>query len=755
MTVLKKVALFCLALFLVNNVVAQAKLGEWRSHLYYRRALKAVQANDRIYCGTENGVYYVSLKDNSVTMLSKVDGLSGVNVVTIDVDKATQNVFIAYEGGLVDMLGPDYVVPIPYIAEATSILGNKTVNNFFFSNGLAYMATNFGIVVYDIDKREIRETYLNLDERGNQLEINDVAVYNGRVYASSKMGLRSGNINDNLLDFNFWRTDLKMDCDVMEVFNNQLLLHLSDNRVQSYDGQVFADFAPMAWAVVRHMDVYQSKLVVTKKNNILYFDTNYRADSLVTGSPSHGLLDSKGAVWLSNWNNGLIKFDPDPIFYTPNGPGGATAWDFAYANGELWVASGGVDLAFNPRFLNNGVYMYDNQHWTNFNGSKNPSLTPLRDLHQVRIDAQRGIKYVASYNKGLAVFDANNQITVYDQNNSDGAISTRDNDTGSNAWISMAGIDLDTQGNLWMTMQYTEQQLAVRTAEGKWQSFNIGSEKRVNDVLVDASGQKWVIIHLNGIYVFNDGGTPLNTSDDKVRFVNQSLGNGNLPAPDVYSMAIDKDGDLWLGTGDGVAVIYSPENVFKGQPFDATRPTIQDGEAVGYLLQAQKVNCIKVDGANQKWFGTDKGVFVTNPTGDKIVYEFNTSNSPILSDVVRSIGINEKTGEVFFATDLGISSYRAVATEGDKEQKNVYVYPNPVRPGYSGPIAITGLVANANVKITDISGNLVYETTAQGGTATWNGKTLNGQAVASGVYLALSSDSEGKTTHISKIMIIR
>ncbi|MGB0432648.1 MAG: two-component regulator propeller domain-containing protein, partial [Bacteroidia bacterium] len=349
-------------------------------------------------------------------------------------------------------------------------------------------------------------------------------------------------------------------------------------------------------------------------------------------------------------------------------------------------------------------------------------------------------------------------VTVYDNFNTDGHLAAQNNSTDPNAWIMMAGIDLDTQGNLWMSLQYAENQLAVKMNNGKWQSFNLGNEKRVTKVLCDGEGQKWVAIHLDGIYIFNDGGTPMNTTDDMVRRIDQSVGNGNLPASDVYSMALDKDGDVWVGTGDGVGVVYSPHNIFStdvNATFDASRPLIQEGDAVGYLLEGQKVNCITVDGANQKWFGTDNGVFVTNPDGDEIIYSFNTANSPLLSDVIRGIGIDGKTGEAFFATDKGIISYRAVATEGGQDPEGIYVYPNPVHPDYDGPIAITGLVENAIVKITDISGNLVYETVAEGGTAVWYGQTFEGRDVSSGVYLAFSSDRNGRDTHISKIMIIR
>lgn len=742
---------FCLGFL---SVTGQVQIGDWRAHVSYGNGVKSVETPDRVYCATGQGLFFVTKEDHSITTLSRVDGLSGVNISTIEYEAATGAVLLAYDGGLVDMIRGNEIVPIPYIVNSSNIFGDKSVTNFSFHNKLAYLSTDFGVVVYDIEQEQVKESYLNLNQRGNKLAVRDVAVYNNRVYITTAEGLRSGAIDDNLLDFRFWRTDIEDACVAAVPFGGKLIVQLADNRIVEFDGVKSQSFAPKPWADVRHMDQQNDKLVITNSSSLIYIDDNFNADSVKIGPQSHALLDEDGIVWITNSRSGLNKLS-DPIRYLrPNGPPGATVWGFDYVDEEIWVASGGVDLLFQPRFLNNGIYKFSEQSWSGFNGNNTEEIAGLRDLHRVKVDRASKTKYFASFNAGIAMFDADNKVTVFDETNSDGVLSGVGSDEGR--IILTAGIDLDSQGNLWMCMQYVENQMAVRTTNGKWQSFNIGSEKRVDDILVDDLGQKWVTIHLDGMYVMNDGGTIMDKSDDRVRRVDQGVGSGNLPSPDVYSFALDKDGDIWLGTGDGVAVIRSPENVFDpDRSFDAQRPQVAQGDAIGYLLEGQRVNCITIDGANQKWFGTDNGVFATNEDGDEILYQFNTENSPLFSDVVRAIGIDEKTGEVFFGTDKGIISFRAQATEGPEKHENVYVFPNPVKPGYNGPIAVTGLVENANVKITDLAGNLVYETTAQGGTAVWYGKTFGGRAVSSGVYLAFSSNRSGDETFISKIMIIR
>lgn len=748
------IASLLFALCFTSLSFGQVGIGQWRTHMTYGRPMKAVETPDRIYVAGAYGLYFIQKEDNSITTLSKVDGLSGVELVTLDYDPVSNFVFVAYQGGAVDMLGPDVVVPVPFV-ERADILGDKTVYNFTIVDGLAYMATNFGVVVYDIEGRQIKESYLNLDERGNQLAINDVAVFNNQVFVSTPKGLRYGNLQDNLLDFSFWQTANSSACEHMQVFEEKLIVHFSDHTVMQFDGTNWEPFAPKRWSMIRHMDIQNDRLVITTNLSIVSYKSDFSFDSLRTGSPSHGMFDENGVFWVCSQGSGFIRFSDPARYITPNGPGGPTAWDFDYANGELWVASGGVDNAYNPRFLNNGVYKFGEQKWTNFSNRNTPALDGMRDLHLVRVDPASQKKYVASFFAGLVEFDADNNAKVWDRSNSDGAIGYPITDTSDDAWILFAGMDLDDKGHLWMTQQYSENQLVVKGANDRWASFNIGVEKRVTDVMVDHLNQKWVIVHLDGMYVFRDGGTPFKAGDDSVKRINQSVGNGQLPAADVYSMATDKEGDVWIGTGDGVGVIYRPDQVFSGENFDAQRPLIDQDGALGYLLEGQKVNCITIDGANQKWFGTDNGLFVTNEDGDDIIYRFNEDNSPLLSNVVRQIEIDEKTGEAFIATDKGIISYRAVATEGGEEHEGVYAFPNPVRPGYEGIISITGLVENAIVKITDISGNLVYETNAQGGTAVWEGNTFGGRSVSSGVYLAFSSDRDGEETFITKIMIIR
>jgi hypothetical protein len=212
-----------------------------------------------------------------------------------------------------------------------------------------------------------------------------------------------------------------------------------------------------------------------------------------------------------------------------------------------------------------------------------------------------------------------------------------------------------------------------------------------------------------------------------------------------------------VGTDHGPVVYSNPKDVFNGETA-GTQVLIprNDGTTnADPLLGTETINCIAVDGANRKWFGTAKGgAFLFSPDGLREIYHFNTDNSPIFSNNILCIGIDEHTGEVFFGTDRGIISYRANATKPNDNFTNVYVFPNPVREDYHGDIVITGLIENTHVKITDISGNLVYQTKSIGGQAVWDGKTRGRRRVATGVYLVFCSNDDGTKTYITKMLVI-
>jgi hypothetical protein len=296
--------------------------------------------------------------------------------------------------------------------------------------------------------------------------------------------------------------------------------------------------------------------------------------------------------------------------------------------------------------------------------------------------------------------------------------------------------------------------------DGSWQDFIISdltlTEHSLYNLVIDDYGQKWFCARQasegKGLCVFKEASMD-SPGGGSFRRLTTQTGQGALPDIFVKSIAKDKDGSIWLGTSAGVAVIYNPGSAFTGDNIDAQRIIIQQDGYNQYLLETEVVSAIAIDGANRKWFGTyNGGVFFMSADGTKQLLNFNTENSPLPSNAILSIAIDDVSGEVFFATDKGIISYRGDATEGGETCKDYFVFPNPIRHDYKGPIAIRGLTANADVKITDVAGNIVFHTKANGGEAIWNGNNMDGKRAQTGVYTVFVTNEDGSQTCATKMI---
>jgi hypothetical protein len=307
---------------------------------------------------------------------------------------------------------------------------------------------------------------------------------------------------------------------------------------------------------------------------------------------------------------------------------------------------------------------------------------------------------------------------------------------------------------LWVTNAYVNNGLKVLKSNNTWQSYNLSTvipnttNERYGNLDIDKNGTKWVATFLNGFYGFNEN------YSNKFIVVNEE--SGNLPSNDVRCVAVDNRNQLWIGTFKGLRILNSIDKFVSENELTTTNIVIQEGDLAQELFYQQVIQDIKVDGSNNKWVSiADAGVFQVSPNGQTTLRRFTKENSPLPSNNVFDIDIDEVTGEVFFATDKGLVSYLGTSTKGDDNLENVYAYPNPVRPGYTGTVKISGLMDKVNLKITDIEGNLVFETTSSGGTVEWDTTAFGKYKVASGVYMVFVTSNDAAETTVKKIMVVR
>lgn len=759
--------LFFLLSFLGN---AQTPMNSWQIHFSVSSSIDIASTDKAIYMATSNGISKYDIEDNSISTLTLAKGLSDLNITAIN---ANNNIVaIGYLNGNIDIINENEITNVPWVKKF-QISGSKKINNFYFSDDKIYVATNLGIVIYDISKNEIEDTYnpyLNS-------EVNDITINNDTLYAATNNGIYFAHKSSDFLnDYTKWNK--KMDLPIhltnskisdIETFNNQLFfisqsLSYNEDTLYFINNKSLQRFYNKPVNLERIKVVNGELLIVNTSvldivnneldvNEVIY-DYTFGISPRMTGATY-----LKKSYWIADKNNGMVKaantWNNSQIYSNTPFSDGCYKIDIQY--GKMLVAGGGLTQNLQSTYSRNGAYVYDDGSWTNINYNSDPEMNidSTWDVISTAINPNNTDQMAfGTFSKGaLKVVTQGNSINkTYDQSNSPLEID-------QNGFYIISHLNYDNDGNLWVANAGNEP-LKMLSKDGIWHTFNLGSaakNKFPTSFIIDRNGNKWIAFSNLGIVVYNENGTFDDPSDDQSVFISTNEGYGSLPSSAVKSICEDIDGEIWIGTESGLAVIFSTASIFDGGygDADASQIVFKYGEENETLLGETSISSITIDGGNRKWIGTaSSGVFCLSPNGTEEVYRFDTDNSPLLSNGILDIKVNQQTGEVYFATESGLISYRADATIADNEFNDVKVFPNPIRPNYAGDITIQGLGYESNVKITDVSGNLIYQTVSNGGTVTWNGKRLTGERVQSGVYLVWSASSTGKGKNVAKILFI-
>jgi len=766
---------FALTILSWHQIFAQQiPIGNWRDELPYGMVNCVTEAEDRIYASTPYSLFYYMHDDHAVVRISKINGLSDIGISTINYDQESNTLLIAYTNANIDLIRDGRIINISDI-KRKPILGNKTINAVTFIGQNAYLSCGFGIVVLDLVKLEIRDTYY-IGASGTPVNVLGlIKTDDDTLFASTEKGIyKAWYKSTNLANFASWKKDPGIDSTAYynalnyfagKVFVSKRKSGASDTICYYQNGKWTSWMTEVFNPVMKIRSGYNS-LLVSYNYFVHEFDNNlqktYTVWTYTPGSPFplDAIKDKYNHIWVGDNYAGLIDIDvPDNIInhVDLSGPLSAKAFSLATAGDHLYIAPGGRDASYIPMSVPAQVYHFYEGDWVNMQGYDDPILAMCNDIVTIAVDpSDHNRVYAGSFGKGLLEIYKDSVVRRYTESNS----TLRHHTAADTGNIRVGGITFDQSGRLWAVTCHNNSCLSMKSGN-QWTGFTIDivNESDLGNIMVNRYGQKWIIMRYgnlnpNSLLVFTDNGTPENPGDDQARKLNTSVGNGNIPGNIVFSMAEDLDGEIWVGTEKGVAVFYTPENIFTGENFDAQRILVEQDGYVQYLLENETVTAIAVDGNNQKWIGTDRGgVFLFSPDGTRQIQHFTAENSPLLSDRITSIAIN-KSGEVFFGTDKGVISYRSTATPGEEGFEDVYAFPNPVKEGYDGYIAIKGLITNAEVRITDATGNLVYSTKAEGGQAIWNGSNFNGKKVRSGVYLVFASSDTGSPKVVTKILVI-
>lgn len=757
--------------FISSLLQAQNFENLWTGYFSFVSVKSISQGNDKIYGASENAIFTYDLSTKEIATISTINGLSGELISTIYYSESNNLLVIGYESGLIEIVIDDEenVLSVVDILDKTTIPPDrKRINHFNENNGNLYISTQYGISVYDLEALEFGDTYF-IGDLGAQINITQTTIQDPYIFAAtSQNGIRRAIVaDDNLIDFQNWTTiatggfnggqTLQEDIYVLNT-SNSVFRMTSDGvltNVENFNSNV-VDFKS-----------YNGFLTVTTSNTIQAYSEGFVLEASVSSMPSLPYELQSGLAFNNNFYLGTTEIGMFEIPFgadageqiLPDGPLLNNSFAIDASPGQLWTIFGEVSTDYNPFPLNyRGISNLRDGVWNNIAYDDLSAIfggKPINDLVQVTINPNNPNEtYISSFQKGLLKIEDQTPVFLFDQTNSPleypPFLPTPD------LGIRLYGSDFDRQGNLWFLQSRYNNGLIKLSPGGQFQKIDVTgivdgeNEQAFTKLAVSRGGEIFFGTAQSGLIGYNPSNGRFNRIED-------GEGNGNIPRSSVRSLAFDNQNRLWIGTPRGLRVLFNVGGFFEeGAEIDAQPIIILEDGVPQELLFEQFITDIEVDGSNNKWISTaTSGVFYLSSNGQETLLRFTKDNSPLPSNNVQDIAIDSFSGKIYFATINGLVALNGTSTAPRENLDDVYAFPNPVRPGFTGNVTIDGLTADANVKITDIEGNLVFEQTSEGGSVLWDTTAFGKYRVASGVYLVLITTEDGIETKVTKIMVIR
>lgn len=759
---------FLLTFFLISQQLKSGnEIGKWKTYLAYQNSEIVVETANLVFAVYDGSLISYNPEDEEVRTYSFEDGLNDVRIRLMEYSPEVGALILVYENGNIDLyFGQNDIYNLPFIKNDI-YLQNKAVNDLRLINGNAYISTGFGVVVLDLKRKEVKETY----RLG--VEVRSTEIYGDYIYAYTTAGVKRALLSSNLLDKENW--------DLMQInypgnfANSRKILFFQDQMVlveinQVYTVDIHNDNVVKnlwnGWVRYATIDkdrfilcVYSAIQVYSKLTAYVYTPISLSVEYFIPSKKanSYWVANTEGGIMRITAENGSKDFEVDIPEIIVNSPKRNNNFYMTYNNNKLYVVGGGKKRDSTRENLSGTLMIMENNQWVNIDETAITEKTGLvcKDLISVAIDPCDPDHYfVASYGEGVYEFQNNEFVKLHSENNST-LESALPNNEKSNEYVRVDGLVYDRNNNLWVSNSAATNALHVLSSDGKWERFYYDgiANKDLNQILITRNNQKWMNIwrgsNVGLCVIDNDGNQYFSSTFDDQR--GKAIG-----ATSFTCMAEDKSGTIWVGTDIGPITFSSPQQVGNGV---CSRSIPEDEYELGYyLLENQKVTAIAVDGGNRKWIGTDGGglfVVYQDNEGKMFAINYTQENSYLLSDQINSIAINDKTGEIFIGTSNGLCSYMSEATEGKSDYSDVYAFPNPVYLSRTNQVVITGLMSDSNVKITDLAGNMIQEGKSMGGQYLWNCTDRFGSLVKAGIYLVFAATPSGSEGVVTKIVVIK
>ena len=728
-------------------VVSQRNNDAWVDMFSYLRVNRLQATGSKIYAQSENAFFIYDTNSEEIDRFSSINGLTGGNISDSYYHQALHKLFVFHEGGLIEVVDEQKnVFRSPELAYNNFIpIEQKELNRIAVKGNLLYLATKYGISVYDLSRNEFGDTYYFAGSSGN-LEVKSVAFFDQKIFAATLEGLYYADVNANLIDINVWTKIDNSSWDDLVVFKQSLLgskdkeiydiTTQNQNLLLSYSKEIRRLHPGENLSVVfrKSVKVYNQNFVLQMDfaTGEDYFDAVYYEGQLYAGTKKHGILKTSSG----QQQQFTIIHPPSPLS------------NHAYAvdarDGVMWMAYGDY-REFNPYpIFMEGLSSYQKNSWVNIPYSN----FNVSDVCFVKINPVNTSEvYFASPKNGLIRVRQNQVDKIYNQNNSPLQMIATDG-------VRVYAIDFDSQNNLWVT-QIMQPTLLKLKPDDTWETVDMSTiltspnqdYHGFSDMKIDADDNIWFGTDKKGLIGYNQ---------ETHNIISLKSGLQTSAYPLIQTLDIDKNNVMWVGNREGLRILPDPQQAFDNNQEEFKPVKVVFDDVVQLLMEGQNITRIRTDGSNNKWITTlGSGVYYFNEDGTQTIYHFTKENSPLPSDDVYDVAIDGSTGMVYFATLKGLIAYKGFATEGGEDMNDVYAFPNPANEKQHDFVTIRGLIEGVNVKIVDVEGNLVYETTSKGGSIQWDLTAFGRYKVASGVYIALITNDDGTKIQTTKILVIK
>lgn len=728
---------------------AQTNTTRWEDYFSYAQIRHIHEINGLIFCSAENGLFSYDPNSGEIDKISKVTDLNDVDVTAFAKSPEMELLMVGYRSGEMDILRTeenDNILEIPLHQGYT---GSKQVNHISTYESTAIISGEFGLASFDLEDVEFMETvYFN--QNSTYFGVKESVVLDGIIYAASDKGIFTHVLDEFIANFITWQQPQGLPTTAFQhiiVFEGNLVAS-TGTSVYRFDGNNWTSFGN--FPNLKTFNVNENVLSIIQNNTISNYNTDFSLlETLNFSEQLNTGIKVGNQTFGGSMLFGLVR---DNSYILPDGPYNNKSWSVNSYQEEIWIAPGGMSNFNAPLQNKDGFYHFDGTQWYQI---KSEDILNAKDVVDIEINPNDPTEmYVSTWFEHPSWNEQNIHIGILHFKNDQLINHYNSENSGLKFRERIGGSVFDDKGNLFIGQSYVGNEgktyMVRKKAGGGWDGIDLNAGKANAGALkpIYYDGFVWMALP-------RDGGIRA-TDMQSVYLITSNPIKGNLPSNLVLALEVDKSGTLWIGTELGLRILYNPVQSIQMDAFE-TQPIIiiQNGLPEALLNDVQ-INSIKADGGNQKWVGTESsGVFYFSEDGTETIHHFTSGNSPLPSNKVNNIHVENSTGVVYFATDKGVVSYRSDAVEVGDSFGDVYSYPNPVRPGFTGDVTIKGLPMDADVRIVDVTGNLIHKTTARGGVAKWNTKNMKGKPVASGIYLVLMTNQDASESKQTKIAIVR